>query len=192
MKSKLNLFKGLILLAFLGGSFHAFSQVNSQQAMLDSARHLFHQSIEDKSHIEPALSLFQKIAQKHPSYRGRAIAYTGALYALIGKHSFWPHDKLLWVKEGLKFLDKGIAINPDDIEALFIRGTTCHYLPFFFEEKANAERDFRRIAELLPEQYQQYDEEMLKHAIEFIVEYSDLSEENFQVLREMQIRLANK
>ena len=142
----------------------------------EDGRNQFYAAIEDKKQIEPAIKLFEKIKQLAPKYTGRAQVYIGALVALRGKHAFLPHTKLKWARRGLAIMDTGLKKNPNDIEALFIHGTTCYYLPFFFRRRDDAQRDFKKIIQLMPQQIHAYDPKVIKNVIVFLRENAKLTD----------------
>lgn len=142
---------------------------------LQSARKQFYIAIEEKKQIEPTIKLFKRIAQMKPSYAGRTEVYIGALVALKGKHAFLPHTKLKWTKRGLTIMDKGLKKSPNDIEALFIHGTTCYYLPFFFRRSDDAQRDFKEIIKRIPLERHTYDLKLIAHVVEFLLENAKLA-----------------
>lgn len=111
-----------------------------------------------------------------PDLSGRATTYQGALTALRGRHAFWPYTKYNYVMDGLKMMDEGMAMVPDDIEALFIHGSTCHFIPFFFGRSDEAQADFKNIIRLLPKHMHQYDPEIVKNVISFLLEHTKLSD----------------
>ena len=142
----------------------------------ESARKQFYAAIEDKNQIAPTIAMFQRIAQLEPKYTGRTQVYIGALVALNGKHAFFPHTKLKWAKRGLIIMDDGLEKNPDDIEALFIHGTTCYHLPFFFRRGDDAQRDFKKIIKLMPQQMHDYDPKLIKNVVAFLLENAKLTD----------------
>ena len=146
----------------------------SVEEALQSARKQFYVAIEDKKQIEPTIKLFKQIAQMKPSYAGRTEVYVGALVALKGKHAFLPHTKLKWTKRGLTIMDKGLKKSPNDIEALFIHGTTCYYLPFFFRRSDDAQRDFKEIIKRMPLERHTYDLKLIADVVEFLLENTKL------------------
>ena len=146
------------------------------EEMLKGARKQFYIAIEDKKQVAPTIKVFQRIAQLEPKYAGRTQVYIGALVALKGKHAFFPHTKLKWAKRGLAIMDSGLEKNPNDIEALFIHGTTCYYLPFFFRRGDDAQRDFRKIVKLMPKQMHAYDPKLIKNVVAFLLENAKLTD----------------
>ena len=110
-------------------------------------------------------------------YTGRAQVYIGALVALKGKHAFLPHTKFKWAKRGLAIMDDGLRKSPDDIEALFIHGTTCYHLPFFFQRGDDAQRDFKEIVKRMPLQIHTYDPKLIKNVVLFLLENAKLTDD---------------
>lgn len=144
--------------------------------ILKSARDQFYAAIEDKKQIAPTMKMFERIAALEPKYAGRAHVYIGALVALRGKHAFFPHTKLKWARRGLARMDRGLKENSDDIEALFIHGTTCYYLPFFFRRGDDAQRNFKKILKLMPQQRHAYDSTLIKNVAAFLLENAKLTD----------------
>ena len=146
------------------------------EEMLRDARKQFYAAIEDKKQIDPAINRFEQIAQVEPKYVGRTQAYIGALVALRGKHAFFPHTKLKWARRGLAIMDSGLKKSPTDIEALFIHGTTCYHLPFFFRRGDDAQRDFRKIIKLMPQHVDAYDPKLITNVVAFLLENAKLTD----------------
>jgi len=149
---------------------------------LDQARRLFYQSVGEESHIDSAMTLFQQIEKQDTALAGRSLTYIGALTALKGKHALLPQNKLKWVNKGLALMDRGIETNPDDIEALFVHGSTCFFLPFFFNRSQDAQDKLRRIVALLPHDNGAYDATLLGNVIDFIEQHTSLSDSEKNLL----------
>ena len=166
-------------------SFCANSAVVDQsvEEMLKNARKQFYAAIEDKNQIEPTIKLFNQITQVEPEYAGRTQVYIGALVALNGKHAFFPHTKLKWARRGLAIMDSGLKKSPTDIEALFIHGTTCYHLPFFFRRGDDAQRNFRKIIKLMPQQMDAYDPKLITNVVQFLIENAKLTDEEKTYLK---------
>ena len=168
------------LFSFCGNSV----SVNAPVAeMLRNARKQFYAAIEDKKQIEPAIKRFEHIEQVAPKYAGRTQVYIGALIALRGKHAFFPYTKLKWAKRGLATMDSGLKKSPTDIEALFIHGATCYHLPFFFRRGDDAQRDFKKIIKLMPQQMDAYDPKLIKNVIVFLLENAKLTDDEKRYLQ---------
>lgn len=149
------------------------AEVNAQDlpvesdSLLNEGRRLFALSVEDKSQIQPAIDLFERIIENE-DFHARALAYLGALYTIKAKHRFFPFDKLKWAKEGLSLLDDALFHAPDDIEVLFVHGTICHQLPGLFKRQDDAQRDFNKIIELLPSNVHRYDEQFIADVLDYL------------------------
>lgn len=161
----------------------------SVEETLEVARKRFYAAVEDKKQIEPTLKLFEQIRQVAPQYAGRTEVYIGALVTLRGKHAFFPHTKLKWAKRGLAVMDSGLKKNPDDIEALFIHGTTCYYLPFFFRRGDDAQRDFKKIIELMPQQMDTYAPKLITNVVAFLLENAELTRDQKAYLQALKNKL---
>ena len=147
----------------------------SVEEMLQQAREKFYASVEDKKQIEPAIKLFEQIAREAPKYAGRAEVYIGTLVALKGKHAFFPYTKLKLTKRGLAIMDSGLKKVPDDIEALFIHGSACYHLPFFFQRGDDAQQGFKEIIKQLPSHGHTYDPKLVVNIITFLLENAKLT-----------------
>ena len=165
----------LILVLFFLFWIDSVASDASVEETLEVARKQFYAAVEDKKQIEPTIKLFERIGRIAPKYAGRTQVYIGALVSLRGKHAFFPHTKLKWVKRGLAIMDRGLKKAPDDIEALFIHGTTCYHLPFFFKRGDDAQHDFRKIIKLLPQQMDTYDPKLIRHVVAFLLENAKLT-----------------
>jgi len=161
-------------------------------SLLTQARLLYYESLKDKSKLEPAIAMFKKIGEREARLQGRAQTYIGSLTAVKAKYAFWPHQKWKWAKSGLRIMDAGLAQSPDDIEALFIHGTTCYYLPKFFGRSDEAQRSLREIVRLLPEQAHDYDPKMLGNVIKFLMDKLKLTEDEREHLTMINAKLAQK
>ncbi|RKU18114.1 hypothetical protein C6500_13925 [Candidatus Poribacteria bacterium] len=161
----------------------------SVEEMLEVARKQFYVAIEDEKRIEPTIALFKRIGQIEPKYTGRTQVYIGSLIALRGKHAFLPHTKLKWVQRGLALMDSGLQKRPNDIEALFIHGTTCYYLPFFFRRGDDAQRDFNEIIKLMPRHMDTYDPKLIRNVVAFLLEHAKLTDDEKVYLQTLKDRL---
>ncbi len=188
---KLNQFShfNLVLVLFFFLSVGGVASGESVEATLEVARKQFYAAVEDKKRIEPAIKLFERIGRVAPQYAGRVQTYIGALVSLKGKHAFFPHTKLKWVKRGLALMDSGLKKAPNDIEALFIHGTTCYYLPFFFKRGDDAQRDFKKIIKLMPQQMDTYDPKLITDVVAFLLENAKLTRDQKPYLQTLKDKL---
>jgi len=184
--------KTFFLLAATVLNFAAPIYAAETDSLLTKARLQYYASLKDKSKLEPAIALFKKIGELEARLQGRAQTYIGSLTAVKAKYAFWPHQKWKWAKSGLRVMDAGLAQSPNDIEALFIHGTTCYYLPKFFGRSDEAQRSLREIVRLLPEQVHDYDPQMLGHAIKFLMDKLKLTDAEREHLTMINAKLAQK
>lgn len=157
----------VMMLALFSPASASATEIDS---LLAQARHLFYASVEKQAHIDPAIALFKKIGALEISLQGRTQTYIGALTALRAKHAVWPSEKWRAANEGLKLMDEGLALAPQDVEALFVHGSTCYYLPIFFGRSDDAQQNLRTIARLLPEHHQYYDRTLVCNVIDFLLQ----------------------
>jgi len=174
-----------IFLLYLVFSFSfAYSGSNDPLEKLQQARNLFYKSVENKKHIDESIDLFNQLSGVE-EFEGRAMTYIGALTALKGKHSFLPQNKLKWTNKGLDIMEQGIDKNPEDIESLFIFSSTCYYLPFFFHRDDDAQQNFKNIDRLLHENMYNYEPEIIKNVIQFLLENAELNSQEYEIINDL-------
>lgn len=180
----------MLLLIHLGLNFNqpAFGAKDSTFTLLVQGRTLFYESIEESDRIDKAIQLFNEIGEDE-IYIGIAQTYLGALTALKGKYAFFPIKKYRLVLKGLEMMDAGVSLTPDNIEARFIRGMTCFYLPFFFKRKGTAVEDFNDILQQLQKSYHQYDSDMVINVTSFFLENLDLDNNDIEILTDIQNKI---
>lgn len=176
---------GCAWMLFQGGN-HAI--IASEIPSIGRARKLFYQSVEQADSIEKAIRLFKEIQTKKAD-EGIALTYIGALTALKGKFAFLPVTKYRRVLQGLALMDRGVKTSPDDIEARFIRGMTCFYLPFFFNRKQTAREDFRHIVRRLNTEFDHYNTDMIMNVTDFLLEHAELNTEEMLRIEQIQNRI---
>lgn len=141
------------------------------------ARNLYYSAIKNEDDLEPAIKLFTEIKSNHKASKGLTETYIGSLVMLKGKYAFWPQQKLKYVEEGIKKMDMGYNLDKKNIESLFIYGSSCYYLPFFLGKGDLAEEKLREIIPLLSEsKIKEYEPEVIKGAMEFLLKNIKLSE----------------
>jgi tetratricopeptide (TPR) repeat protein len=74
------------------------------------------------------------------------MAYSGSLVLLEAARTWAFWNKKSLSQKGLAEMDKAVAMDPDNLEARFIRGASCWHLPFFFHRKQQAEQDLTFVA----------------------------------------------
>ncbi len=156
------------------------------------ARLLFYQSVENQTKIDSAITLFKLIGAHEQKLAGRAQTYIGSLTALRAKFVLWPQDKWRFANEGLRLMDEGLARDSLDVEALFVHGSTCYFLPVFFGRAGDAQRNLRAIISLLPENAQHYDPEIVANVVGFISQKIRLNKKERAALQQIPLKLARR
>lgn len=141
-----------------------------------SGRELYYESVEDEDKIDPSIEKFEKLIKEKPKLEGLSLTYIGSLTMLKAKHEFWPLKKLEYVEEGIIIMDKGIKKDPDNIESLFIYGSTCWYLPKLLGKRDLAIEKLNAIIPLLNDRiFENYEAKIIEDALAFLKENLELS-----------------
>lgn len=160
---------------------------------LTKARNYFYEAVNDEKKLKEAIGLFKEIIKEKPELKGLAITYIGSLEMLKGKHAFWPTTKLKHVDSGLEIMDNGIKQDPDNIESLFIYGSTCHYLPFFLGKSSLADSKLRKIVDIIDEKaIEEYDNKILLNVLEFLQKEIKLNSKEIEKLDRIIVQIKSK
>lgn len=164
--------KQILIVLFLIMTVNLYSEPT-----MESARKLFYDAVQDEDKLELAIKEFDQIMNKNSKLKGVATTYIGSLTMLKGKHAFWPLKKIAFVNDGIEVMDKGLAIDPKNLESLFIYGSTCFYLPGFLGRSSLADEKLRfMISNLSDENIAKYDPEIMSNALKFLLEKIKLSD----------------
>jgi hypothetical protein len=148
---------------------------------LEKLRLLYYEATEDEDKVVPAIDMMRQLKRNNPAYEGVITVYIGSLTAVKARYAFWPPDKLEYANKGIDLMEKGREVDPDNIESLFIYGTTCYYLPFFFNKSEDASEALRRIVGLVDGRaVDKYGADMVYNALEFITENIELNDSQKQ------------
>jgi tetratricopeptide (TPR) repeat protein len=71
-----------------------------------------------------------------------AVAYRGALWTMSGRDSWWPPNKLKYMKMGCQELDRAIELDPGNIMVHLIRGINGLGLPDYAGRLPTSLQDF--------------------------------------------------
>jgi len=157
--------------------------------LLKEGRKQFGLSVQAESSIKPAVQAFEQLRRQFPAYSGRAQVYLGALEAIKGKHSFWPHQKIAYVNQALDMMDDGLAQKPQDLEALFVYANINYNLPFFFGRKEQGRKSYRKIVQLLPESFSGYDPPFIADMIGYLQQNLEWSQKDLAVLKQVRQKI---
>lgn len=141
---------------------------------IDQGRLEYYKAVESEESIEKAEKIFKQL-KKDKDMEAVSEIYLGSLTAMKAMYVLWPGTKLEYANEGIDQMEKALAKSPDNIESLFIYGTTCYYMPFFLGKSEDAEKALKKIIDLIPQSKDKYDSEVLENAILFILEELDLT-----------------
>lgn len=145
---------------------------------LDKARKLYLGAVKDEDKLDESIILFEELKKEIPNIQGKATTYLGSLTMLKGKHAFWPHKKVEFVNEGIKIMDQGLKQDPNNLESLFIYGSSCFYLPFFLGKSDLAESKFKKFIEIINEdEMKKYEPDIMKNALKFLLEKFELTDD---------------
>jgi hypothetical protein len=103
-------------------------------------------------------------------------AYRGAFTVLLGKHAFWPHDKLKHVRNGLAALDRVVERSPDSARIRYLRLMSGYYLPGLFGRGDEVRADFAALARLLPGAAPEFPPRLHREIVRFVLENGGLAE----------------
>lgn len=178
-----------IAILLLKGVFRAIGAETSASDPFEPARQLFAEAADDPTRIETAIAAFEKLEREQPHLAGRARAYRGALTAMKAQHTRWPHKKWKLLRKGLALMDEGIALNPHDVETLFVHGVACHAMPRLFRRRDDARRDFVRILRLLPDELHHLDPEFVREILQFFTSEMKPTPDEQRRIEEIRSRL---
>lgn len=182
---EIRIFGIILILLFSVNSIFAQNNSASENQQIIKGRTLFYEAVENESKIDSALQIFEQIKNDHPDLNGRAQVYIGALNAVKAKHAFWPHDKLYYANKGLDIMDQGLMLKQDDIESLFVHGTICYNLPFFFNRSNDGMNNFKQIIQLLPGKKKLYDADLISDIVRYLKEEIELSPGDSEALNKI-------
>lgn len=185
---KITSIKLLLIFTYLilVNNYQVFSQ-NSQNQQLQKARELYYKATLEEEHLENAVTEFENIkknAIKNSDKKLQTLTevYLGSLVALKGKYTMWPQKKFSFANEGIDIMEKAIEGNRDQLEAIFIYGSTCHYLPFFFGKKEDAKKALKQAVVLLENDYKKLDKFMVNNILKFITERIELTPQEKKII----------
>jgi hypothetical protein len=159
---------------------------------LERARDAYWAVLEEEAPVDSAIHRFRQVAGCDSSLGALADVYRGSLTALRAREVFWPQQKNEWALKGIAILDSAIEHAGDDPEALFIHGSTMHYLPFFYETGGRAEASFRRLADLLPARWRRYEPELVENMIEAVLASGRLDRERTRAMERLRQRIEER
>ncbi|TCL76909.1 hypothetical protein EDC14_1001194 [Hydrogenispora ethanolica] len=123
-----------------------FDKKRLQALVLDEVIELHQRAVQgDKQAVKEAYSLVTQI--RRPELPNHLVeAYYGSVMTLMGRDAIDPMERLDYVRQGLKSLDKAAQNEPDNVEIRILRGYVCCRLPeAFFHRTAMGVADFKYL-----------------------------------------------
>ena len=109
--------------------------------LLEDAIALHHEGRDGNTKaVAEAITLFKQIIKAEPQ-NAKAIAYLGSSYAITARDSKEVVDKVRYTNRGLRFLDQGVTLAPNDFAVRVIRANVANNLPELFGRQATAIED---------------------------------------------------
>lgn len=143
--------------------------------------------IEAIKDADAADKLYKELkAIKNPS--PLILAYLGSADAVRAKHSWNPVNKMAFLKQGCKTIDKAVELSPNQLEIRFLRFSLEHFLPPFLGYSKHLEIDKKKILELVQKsnvQALQVDENILKNMVNFMIDSKRCTDNEVSVLRKV-------
>lgn len=105
-----------------------------------------------------------------PQKNALTIAYLGALDALKAKHSWNPYNKIKYLNNSEKLMQRAVQQDPHNIEILFMRFSIQHNVPGFlgYGKDLVADRE-EMITQLGHKNYGTADKELTVSIIKFLI-----------------------
>jgi len=163
---------------------------NNLSERLEKARKFYYEATQNSKKADLAIKYFTELKRIDATLSSLADTYIGSLTAVKARDEFLPWKKFELANDGIEIMEKAIKSDPNNIEALFIYGSTCYYLPFFFGKSNDAETQLKRIIHLLNDKsLNQYSQDLLKNVLTFIKDNIKLSPSETKKTDELLARL---
>lgn len=149
VKSFLALLVGFVLLASMYGQDkikeleqRLKASPGDESTMMELGRFYHDQGASgDGSAVEKGIRVFDRLLAID-SANAVAVAYHGALWTMRGRDSWWPPNKLKYMKQGCEDLDRAIEMDPGNIMVHLIRGINGLGLPDYAGRLSTSLEDF--------------------------------------------------
>jgi len=101
----------------------------------------------DKKAVKKSEKIFKKLLQLEPE-NAEALCWLGSVLTLKGRDAKFPFNKVKFVNNGLKKMDRAVELDSCNISIRMIRGNTAYALPGFFNRMDTAVEDFEFLVNL--------------------------------------------
>lgn len=102
----------------------------------------------DKEAVLKGEKVLKKLVKIEPE-NAEARCWLGSILTLKERDATFSIQKIFYVKEGLREMDKGVSMSPENINLRIIRGRNNLGLPDFFERINVAIKDFEFVLSFL-------------------------------------------
>ena len=141
----------------------------------EKAREEFYKASKSEEYLESALKKFKILVKEDLENTYRWKVYEGSLTSMKAMYVFWPQKKLKFANEGIEMMEKNIKKCSNDLEALFVYGTSCHYMPFFMKQSENAKWAFNQMVKVIKETNPDMNSELMKNVVKFLKEEAGIN-----------------
>ena len=114
----------------------------------------------NKEGVQKGEEVFKKLLDID-SKNAQAYCWYGSLLTLKGKYASLPFNKVKFVNNGTKKMDKAVELAPDDIMVRMIRAQNSLGLPEFFQKLDVAINDFEHLLSLHKNKPKLFSKELL-------------------------------
>lgn len=127
-------------------------------------------------------SLFANL-NKLPNKTALITGYTGTLEALKAKHSWNPYNKIKYVSQSLKTIQKAIDMDKENLEIRFMRFSIEFYTPSFLGFSKDLVQDKKEIVKHYQnENFGLADRELVKNVAKFMIDSKKCSSAEVKIL----------
>ncbi|GAA4211251.1 hypothetical protein GCM10022289_40000 [Pedobacter jeongneungensis] len=128
-------------------------------------------------------SLFTKL-NKLPNKTALITGYTGTLEALKAKHSWNPYNKIKYVSQSLKTMQKAIDMDKENMEIRFMRFSIEFYTPAFLGFSKDLATDKKEIIKHYQnENFGLADDELVKNVARFMIDSKKCTPADIKILK---------
>lgn len=128
-------------------------------------------------------SLFAKL-YKLPNKTALIAGYTGTLEALKAKHSWNPYNKIKYVSQSLKTMQKAIDMDKENMEIRFMRFSIEFYTPAFLGFSKDLATDKKEIIKHYQnENFGLADDELVKNVARFMIDSKKCTPADIKILK---------
>jgi hypothetical protein len=167
----------IIFLLLFAASHITYAQLSTQEIAILKTNMV--KAVEDSKLTD---SLFARL-NKLPDKTALILGYTGTLEALKAKHSWNPYNKIKYVNQSLKTLQKAIDMDKENLEIRFMRFSIEFYTPSFLGFSKDLAQDKKEIVKHYQnENFGLADRELIKNVAKFMIESKKCSSAEVKIL----------